>query len=169
MEGALAFLTSRRPGLCSHGKPRRTALFRFEQPFPDSVEPGMRGQECLCTRLLERKREASRQVGDMPSLAGRSVSTLSPRCSKHEACLPWVGSCFTMAKPAVFRSRHGVGVVTRVLGQRPGSAAMMGQSPSTTPPKETSNGKYLHHQAVCCRLDHCLGSGHDLRGSALLL
>lgn len=63
----MSFLTLRgfsRPGLCSHRKLRRAALFRFEQPFPDSVESGVRGLECPCTRLVERKREASWLVGD---------------------------------------------------------------------------------------------------------
>lgn len=79
----------------------------------------MRGLECPCTRLVERKKEASGRVGDNASSGRLHPFTLSVR--------PAVGGrLFYHGQPAVFSSRHGVVVVNRVLGKRPGSAAITG-------------------------------------------
>lgn len=102
----------------------------------------------------------------MPSLAGLSPS-FHPDAQNMRPALG--GQLFYHDQASSLNSRHGVGVVTRVWGQRPNSAAIMNQSLSTRPPHETSSGKYLRNQAICCRDDHCLCSGHDLRGSELLL
>lgn len=78
----------------------------------------MRGLECPCTRLVERKREASGQVGDNASSGRLHPFTLSVR--------PAVGGRLFYHGQPESSSRHGVVVVNRVLGKRPGSAAITG-------------------------------------------
>ena len=72
--GSLPSRSFSRPGLCSHGKLRRATLVRFEQLSPDSVAPGIRGQERLEPDWWEGRGRLLGELVTMPSLAGLSPS-----------------------------------------------------------------------------------------------